>query len=103
MIIEIIEIEKTVLPKILSFIHKSKNELKRDFNLRDEDIRILIPKHLFECFRYYHERMVIGNNDSNLITFYGLEYSFHFKNEIVVYTPEFYWKKMNDSHKILEL
>lgn len=103
MITEIIEIEKTVLPKILSFIHKSKNELIHDFNLQDKDIRILIPKHLFECFIYYHERMVIANNDSKELTFYGLEFSFHFKNEIVVYTPEFYWKKLNASHKILEL
>lgn len=97
-----IEIETSLLPDIMDFILKSKNELQ-EYDLKEEEIEILMPEYIFQAFRYYYEKMVSRpSTPSELNNLYNLKINFHYKDEIVVYTPIFY-KNLQNLEKIKKL
>lgn len=90
--------------QIADFIFKSVHHFY-SLDLRNEEIKILMPESVKFVFQQNHMRVLYPDSEHEFLfkKFYDIEVQPHYKNEIVVYCPQFWKNPILDCPKILEI
>lgn len=95
-----IQLTPELFTQIDHFIGQSIHDF-RMLNISNRELKILMPEELILCIKRYNERLMFGYVFEN--HYRSVEIGQHYKNEIVVFFPYFFYRPDLYAPKIFEI